>query len=137
MKVLVVDDEPMIREILVERLGMHGPEIIEAGNGVEALELLAKDPSIKVVVSDIKMPVMDGINLIREARARGHQQPFIFFTAFVSRAMLNEVVRHGVHGFIDKSEMEGLDEAVMSVISQQHGPVAPLDIEAELRRLGK
>ena len=41
MKVLVVDDEPMIREILVERLGMHGPEIVEAGNGVEGLALLA------------------------------------------------------------------------------------------------
>jgi CheY-like chemotaxis protein len=137
MKVLVVDDEPMIREILVERLGMHGPEIVEAGNGVEGLALLASDTSINVVVSDIKMPVMDGISFIREARARGHQQPFIFFTAYASREMLDEVVRYGVHDFIDKTKMDGLDEAVMSAIDQQNNPAAPLDIEAELRRLEK
>ncbi len=137
MKVLVVDDEPMIREILVERLGMHGPIIVEAGNGAEALAQLAQDPTISVVVSDIKMPGMDGINLIREARQRGHHQPFIFFTAFATRAMLNEVVKYGVHGFIDKSEMEGLDEAVMGLLAQQQNSAAPLDVEAEIRKLGK
>lgn len=69
--VLVVDDSPIIRDLVSEALRSHGMLVIEAGDGVEALEHLDAHPEITLVVSDVEMPRMNGHELIRTIRARG------------------------------------------------------------------
>ena len=60
---LLAEDEPMLRVIAVEMLEDAGFKVFQAGDGVEALELLKAHPEIALLVSDIKMPRMDGYAL--------------------------------------------------------------------------
>lgn len=62
--ILLAEDEPMLRIIAVEMLEDAGFEVFEAGDGIEALELLKANPQISLLVSDIKMPRMDGYALV-------------------------------------------------------------------------
>lgn len=66
-RVLIVDDQPDLREPIIEKLSQMGIVAIGAGDGVEALEMLAKNPGIAVMLSDIKMPRMGGHDLALEA----------------------------------------------------------------------
>jgi CheY-like chemotaxis protein len=61
--ILLAEDEAMLRVIAVEMLEDAGFKVFEAGDGVEALELLKANPEISLLVSDIKMPRMDGYAL--------------------------------------------------------------------------
>ena len=82
MKVLVVDDNRLDRLMLSKMLSSNNYEVVEAGNGVEALELISSEKP-DIVVSDIMMPVMDGFTLLREIRkSRSSKElPFIFYSA--------------------------------------------------------
>jgi len=81
MRILAVEDEPEYLEMLQEVMKSLGHTITIAQNGREALSLLDRQP-IDVVVSDVKMPEMNGIEFHRELRERpGHRNtPFIFLT---------------------------------------------------------
>lgn len=84
-RILVVDDEKDLRELVVEIAGfLVGPEyqILEANNGRRALEIV-KDPTahIKVILSDIQMPIMDGLTFVSEVRASGGMMPVVFSSA--------------------------------------------------------
>src|SRR6266481_6265306 len=67
--ILVAEDEAMLRVIAVEMLEDAGFKVFEAGDGVEALELLKTNPQIALLVSDIKMPRMDGYALVEAGLA--------------------------------------------------------------------
>ena len=68
--ILVVDDEPFIREIIQATLGREGYTVLVAENGEQALQLCdAQQGEIDVLVTDLKMPVMDGIQLARRIKA--------------------------------------------------------------------
>ncbi len=131
--VLLVDDEPMMRELIKSKLGPRFDVYLEAADGLEALKLLA-ETAVMLVVSDLMMPVMDGLDFLREARAAGHDQPFVVFTAHASRDTLNEAARHGVHGFIDKHDWKGLLETVNCAL-QFNEKLTPLGYQDELDRL--
>jgi DNA-binding NtrC family response regulator len=69
MRVLVVDDEEVIRRLLGNMLARLGHEVLTAKNGCEAVNCLSSNPkSIEVLITDLKMPEMDGHATIREAR---------------------------------------------------------------------
>ncbi len=80
--ILVVDDEPVLLEILsawVQRLAGH---VFTAGNGAQALEVMAAN-KIDLIVTDIRMPVMDGISLLKKVKAgRSHTPSVILATGF-------------------------------------------------------
>lgn len=66
--ILAVDDSASMRQMVAFTLKGAGYDVIEAGDGVEALEL-AKTSSVNLVLTDVNMPKMDGISLIKELRA--------------------------------------------------------------------
>ncbi len=78
-KILVVDDEPKIAELLKVCLEMQGMEVSCAENGREALEIFAKCPA-DMILTDIMMPVMDGYEFVSELRKRSNV-PVMFLTA--------------------------------------------------------
>jgi putative two-component system response regulator len=77
---LIVDDEPLLRQVLTHLMRGEGFECHEAANGEEALAVLATRP-IMIVLSDLRMPRMDGIQLLREIRARYPDTTVVIITA--------------------------------------------------------
>ena len=67
MKILIVDDEPLIREVIKEYCALENYEVIEAENGVEALEKI-KTNDIDIIVLDIMMPKLDGFSTLKEIK---------------------------------------------------------------------
>jgi len=101
LEVLVVDDEPAIRQILAAHLGKSGCSVCQASNGTEALERLAKG-DIDVAISDIKMPDFTGIELVRKARAAGIETSFIMMTAYASVDTAIEAIKAGASDYMIK-----------------------------------
>jgi len=79
LKVLVVDDEKLIRDVIKEYLALENYEISEAENGLEALEL-AKNEKFDIIIMDIMMPKMDGYSACREIK-KIKDIPFILLSA--------------------------------------------------------
>ena len=77
---LVVDDEPRLRQVLVHLMKTDGFRCSEAGNGVEAVELLERQP-VTLVMSDLRMPKMDGIELLKQVRSRWPDVAIVMITA--------------------------------------------------------
>ncbi len=80
MRVLIVDDEPQFRRAVERALTLEGYEVGEAANGREALEAQAAEPA-DVVVLDVLMPRLDGLETCRRLRAGGDQTPVLMLTA--------------------------------------------------------
>jgi two-component system OmpR family response regulator len=79
-RLLVVDDEPSIRELLTASLRFAGFEVVPASDGAEALKL-AEQHRPDLVVLDVMMPDMDGFTVTRKLRERGRDMPVLFLTA--------------------------------------------------------
>ena len=76
----MVDDERAVREAIERALGFEGYRVEHAGDGVEALDVLSRQP-VDAVVLDLLMPQMDGIELCRRLRASGDTTPILMLTA--------------------------------------------------------
>jgi PAS domain S-box-containing protein len=81
--VLLVDDEALVRELTAEGLEAAGFAVLSVGSGAEALELL-DETSVDILVTDLSMPGMDGLALIREAQQRRPALPAILLTGFAT-----------------------------------------------------
>jgi two-component system, OmpR family, response regulator MprA len=79
-RILVVDDEPAVRESLVSSLTFEGYETVEASDGVEALEQVEKEKP-DLVVLDVLMPRLDGLTACRRLRTSGSNVPVLMLTA--------------------------------------------------------
>lgn len=77
---LIVDDEPRLRQVLVRLMEGDGFACVEAANGVEALEQLRRE-TVPLVLTDLRMPRMDGVQLLREVRARHPDVAVVLITA--------------------------------------------------------
>ena len=80
MLILVVDDDPMAAEMSAAIVEDSGHQSIIASNGVEALDKLAENVSIELIVSDMNMPLINGIELFQELREQGSKIPFILLS---------------------------------------------------------
>lgn len=100
-KILIVDDEQSIRYVLREILEDEKYEVADAANGQEALEILKKE-SFDVVLSDIKMPKMDGIELLGKVMEQGIDTQFIMVSAHGTIDTALDATRKGAFDFIEK-----------------------------------
>ena len=101
MDVMVIDDEPAIRQVLTAFLLRAGYNVVQAPNGLEAFERLSKG-DIDVAICDIKMPDISGIELVRRARAAGLDTNFIMMTAFASVDTASEAIQAGASDYMIK-----------------------------------
>ena len=87
LTILVVDDEATVRSLTTRMLEEHGYSVIEAGNGSDALALLESMAGrIDLVVSDIVMPRLDGVELARCMEIMPHPPPILFMSGYGLRA---------------------------------------------------
>jgi len=80
MKVLVVDDDPFMRDVLTAVLEGDGYAVLAAESGAQALDAIRADGSIGLIISDLHMPEMSGAELLRRIRAAGSGVPVIILT---------------------------------------------------------
>jgi CheY-like chemotaxis protein len=102
--VLVVDDEPDIVEELADDLRLEGYPVETASDGAEALARIAANPEIALLVADIRMPVMDGVTLIKKLREEHGDRPIqvIFLTGHAGLDEAVEAIRLEAFEFLTK-----------------------------------
>ena len=98
--ILVVDDAESVRRMICAMLSQAGYECLEAAGGFEALEMLSADPNrIGVLLSDIRMPGMDGTELARHVSNQWPRLPIIFMSGFTDEPL---PARNGTSLFLPK-----------------------------------
>jgi two-component system, NtrC family, sensor kinase len=100
-QVLVADDEPGIRELLTWELQSHGCDVVAVGDGAAAIEL-ACSRDFDLVVSDIRMPNVDGMGVLKAIKARSPDTEVIIATGYAEMSHAIECVRQGAFDFIQK-----------------------------------
>ncbi|WP_372636741.1 response regulator [Cohnella sp.] len=103
MNVLVVDDEIGTRGYLAEMLrSFGGLDVREAAHGRDALEQMEADPS-RIVLTDIRMPVMDGLELIRQCRSRFPDVWFVVLSNFAEFELAQQALQYGARNYLLKA----------------------------------
>lgn len=110
--ILVVDDEAPVREMICDALSLAGYKTLSAGDGLEALNLI-RGNSVNLIVSDINMPKVDGLQLLETLRIKGDDTPFVLLTASKERPHLSTGFRLGADDFIAKPF--GIEELALRV----------------------
>jgi excisionase family DNA binding protein len=100
-RVLVVDDEASIRDLLVKTLALAEYDVDVASDGRSALDRLRTD-AYDLIIADLKMPGMDGLSVIREVRRFRADLPVIIITGYSTEASAIEAVNLGVSGYLTK-----------------------------------
>ncbi len=102
LKVLVIDDSFVNRQLMKTILDEHFKQVIEAGDGLEALEILESAIVPDLVILDLMMPVMDGVETLRRIRELGYVFPVIVITADIEEVNHMKCLEIGISGFINK-----------------------------------
>ncbi len=105
LKVLVVDDNPTARTILSENLKSFSFNVMEAGTGKEALDILDSGETFHLMLVDWQMPGMDGIELARRIRSNGamaHMPSILMVTAYGREEIRNQAKKVGIEAFLIK-----------------------------------
>ncbi len=122
---LIVDDELMLLDCLKAVLEKYTDETFTAVDGVKAYEII-KTKEIHCVVSDINMPAMNGLELIKRLREENFNMPFIFCSGHGGNNLMLEAAKYGAYDFIDKPILQGLNESVRRALAigtnSQPGP---------------
>jgi excisionase family DNA binding protein len=100
-RVLVVDDEASIRDLLAKTLALAEYDVDVAPDGRSALERMRMYP-YDLLIADLKMPGMDGLTVIREAKRYKSDLPVIIITGFSTESSAIEAVNLGVAGYLTK-----------------------------------
>ncbi len=101
-KILVVDDEDSIREIVASMLTAAGHQCRKAASGVEALSILANGEEFSLILSDLMMRDLDGIGLLEQTKVKYPEMPVIMVTAVHDVSVALGAIRHGAYDYLLK-----------------------------------
>ncbi|MDD6310902.1 MAG: sigma-54 dependent transcriptional regulator [Firmicutes bacterium] len=100
-KILIVDDEQNVRMLLSRVLKKQGYEVLTAGDGAEGLDVMHHS-NIDIIISDIRMPNMDGIEFLHKVREFDRSVGFILITAFATTETAIDALRSGAQDYVTK-----------------------------------
>jgi DNA-binding NtrC family response regulator len=116
-RILVVEDEPNLRRVLGAMLARDGHEVVTASDGAEALAII--DDSVDVVLTDLKMPNVDGMEVLRRVGLAYPAIPVVMLTAFGSVGHAVEAVKAGAFDYIEKpGEQEQIRLTIAKAVKQ-------------------
>jgi two-component system chemotaxis response regulator CheY len=139
-KVLIVDDSLTIRQLVAEALEAEGFETLDACDGNEALLRLTERPDIALVMCDVNMPGMSGLDLVAKVRKRGSDVQFVMLTTEGQPELMDRARGLGVKGWMLKPvKPHLLAGAVRSLLSvtppgSSQAPSTPSGIPGARRR---
>ncbi|MGB0990199.1 response regulator transcription factor [Halarcobacter sp.] len=102
MKLLFVEDEDDLIEIISDTLDKLDTNYLTAKNGEEALELVEKNPDLSMIITDINMPVMNGLEMIEELKQKDIDLPIIVMSAHTELEYINKAKELGVNDYLLK-----------------------------------
>jgi two-component system cell cycle sensor histidine kinase/response regulator CckA len=100
--ILLVEDEEGLRALNARGLASRGYTVLEASNGVEAIEVLEREGHVDLVVSDVVMPEMDGPTLLKELRRRDPKVKIIFVSGYAEEAFAKNLPSQEQYAFLAK-----------------------------------
>ena len=116
--ILVADDEDELRTVLAEFLKSHGYAVLFAKNGHEALERLESNPSTQVVLLDVNMPVMGGMETLREIMGANPHPNVIMMTAVADREIARQAMKIGAFDYIVKPfDFSAIEASIAACLS--------------------
>ncbi len=116
MQVLIVDDSQIMRKIIIGALKKLGiDDIVEASNGQEAIETIARESSVGLVLMDWNMPTMSGIDAVKKIRSANIKVPVVMVTTEAEKEKVIEAIKSGANDYLIK-------------------PFNPKDIQAKLEK---
>ncbi|CAN5817807.1 sigma-54 dependent transcriptional regulator [soil metagenome] len=132
-RILVADDEQNLRRVLVALLRRDGHDIVQAANGLEAIERLG---DVDVVITDLRMPGADGMEVLRTASKNFPHLPVIMITAYGSVGQAVEAIKAGAFDYIEKPfEQDSIktiiDKAIGQAAANRMAPRATLYSDPE------
>ncbi len=131
-RVLIVDDEQVIREILSDFLMLEGYQVLTAGNGNEALEVLA-GATVQMVISDLKMPGMGGLELLGAIRDRHPEVVSLIMTGYGTVETAIEAMKRGAFDYVLKPfKVEEVVHTVRRALEQQRLKAENIELKAAL-----
>jgi len=102
MRILVVDDEASIRDLLSKTLALAEYDVDTAPDGATALDRVRENSTYNLLIADLKMPGMDGLSLIRQVKQLKADLPVIIITGFSTESSAIDAVNLGVTGYLTK-----------------------------------
>ena len=134
-RILIADDEQRMRHLLSIILKKKGYEVEEAGDGLQALDMLTST-HFDLLISDIKMPGLDGKGLLRQIKKQNIGCPVVFITAFGTVESAVEAMRDGVMDFITKPfEQDRIVLTVERILGMSRILEENRELKKELRKI--
>lgn len=134
-KILVVDDEPGVRDMLCDALSIAGYEPTAAIDGFAA-HILLREQKFELIITDINMPLMDGYELLERLRAAGDNTPAILLTARGERADVTRGLKLGADDYVTKPfGLEELTLRVAAILRRTQG-TAVAEVDAVVLSVG-
>ncbi|WP_162937623.1 response regulator [Indioceanicola profundi] len=127
LHVLIAEDEPLVREMFAQYLTRAGYRVTQADDGAHGLALIEDDPA-DIIITDFKMPRMNGADFLRAARARRPGTPAVVISAFGHEVGRLESLGDGETRFCGKPvSPKVLCHTVEELLSRRFGPAAVPD----------
>jgi two-component system, cell cycle sensor histidine kinase and response regulator CckA len=114
--ILVVEDEGMVRQVAERALTRKGYTVLTAGNGEEAMEVMAQHPDIDLLITDVVMPTMDGPTLVGHARLARPDLPVIFMSGYAEEQLRKSIDVPGVAFLPKPFSVQELGQAVQAAL---------------------
>lgn len=119
--ILIVDDQLGVRKLLFEALKEEFREVLTASGGIEAMEIVQK-VSPDLVVMDMKMPRMNGLEVLKNLRDMGFDNPVIMMTAYGELEIVSEAAKMGVSRHITKPfDLQDLRKLIKNTLIEIRG----------------
>lgn len=116
VRVVVADDDDDIRRLIAFTLRSDGYDVREAKDGIALLEILADRKPPHIVISDVRMPGVDGLTMLAALRRVGQRFPIILMSAYCNREIQDEARASGADVFLEKPfDMDDLRAAVVKL----------------------
>ena len=120
--VALVDDQHLVREGIAGLLGLSGKitTLWQSSNGIDAIDKIKKYP-VDIILADIRMPIMNGIDMVKNLRDKNINTPVLMLTTFDDDDLCNQSFEAGANGFLLKDEtLDNLIEVIQKAVKGEN-----------------
>jgi len=136
MKILLVEDDPISRKVISKGLQKVGYEMLEADCARDAISLLEKNADIDLLITDVRMPEMDGLEFLDYVRNQGEwpNLPALVYSSLADRETVQQAAKYNIEAYLVKPiDLHHLRKTIQEVLGRESGPLG--NVKETLDRL--